>query len=195
MKISSKSKAVIDSCNKIRKYISKTKGTCKGIKNTDAIYEFAKILGDSSITINTPVNFRKIWLLRQVKNNELEKLLISKEDSQILSKNRRLIKPKPSKKPTLQAVKHIKKLTWAQEYKLFLRSTYWKKLRQVVISRDKRWCVICKRSDKLHVHHLTYEHHLSEHEHLEDLITLCEDCHNKEHERLRELKKSNQNDI
>ncbi|WP_416212660.1 HNH endonuclease [Nostoc sp. DedQUE04] len=36
-------------------------------------------------------------------------------------------------------------------------------------------------TESLQVHHLTYENHGKEHEHLEDLITLCDDCHKKQH--------------
>ncbi len=75
------------------------------------------------------------------------------------------------------------KSTPASEYRLFLKTDYWKEVRQKVISRDKRACTKCGRSDKLHVHHTTYANHLKEHRHLGDLITLCEDCHKKEHQK------------
>ena len=67
------------------------------------------------------------------------------------------------------------------DYNVFLRSAYWKKVRLLVLERDNKTCQVCGSKKTLHVHHKTYEHHFSELEHLEDLITLCKSCHEKEH--------------
>lgn len=66
-------------------------------------------------------------------------------------------------------------------YQEFLNSDYWQDVRQLVLARDNHTCQGCGVTTNLHVHHMTYEHHGSEHEHLDDLITLCEVCHCKVH--------------
>lgn len=67
------------------------------------------------------------------------------------------------------------------EYEQFLQGDYWKDIRQLVLSRDNHTCQHCADTSRLHVHHLTYQHHGEEHLYLDDLITLCESCHRKEH--------------
>jgi hypothetical protein len=64
------------------------------------------------------------------------------------------------------------------KYKVFLKSKYWKMVREKVLIRDKHKC---PNTYKLEVHHLTYEHHTNEHLYLEDLITICADCHHTTH--------------
>ncbi len=66
-------------------------------------------------------------------------------------------------------------------YSSFLKSKYWKWVRKLVLNRDGNKCKRCLSKVKLQVHHLTYKNHFNEHRHLEDLITLCNDCHEKQH--------------
>jgi hypothetical protein len=66
-------------------------------------------------------------------------------------------------------------------YQKFLASEYWQQVREVVIQRD-RCCQLCGSTNPLQVHHLSYEHYRDEMNHLEDLITLCNECHAFEHE-------------
>jgi len=54
----------------------------------------------------------------------------------------------------------------------------WRKIRKERIDFDGGSCVLCGATDKLHVHHLTYEREGREKR--EDLITLCASCHSKE---------------
>lgn len=61
-------------------------------------------------------------------------------------------------------------------YKTFLSSRYWWQCRNKVLERDQR-CINCGSTCNLEVHHLTYEHHGDELNHLEDLVTLCHACH------------------
>jgi len=79
------------------------------------------------------------------------------------------VKPKPSP---------IKKQI---PYSKFLKTKYWYRVRRLVMTRDNFICQKCGGTKNLRVHHLTYENHYKEHEHIEDLITLCKDCHDKEH--------------
>jgi hypothetical protein len=62
-------------------------------------------------------------------------------------------------------------------YDDFLQTTYWMMVKRRAINRGRRVCGHCGKPDKLHVHHLTYEHHGAEHNHYEDLIPLCAYCH------------------
>jgi len=63
-------------------------------------------------------------------------------------------------------------------YQQYLRSKEWKALRLKVFVRDKQ-CTKCGRKDRLQAHHLHYANFGDEN--LDDIITLCEDCHNIEH--------------
>jgi len=66
------------------------------------------------------------------------------------------------------------------EYQRFLQSDYWKAVRELVLERDKH-CQSCTSTKKLQVHHLTYDHHKDELNHLNDLVTLCDNCHKQVH--------------
>ena len=68
-----------------------------------------------------------------------------------------------------------------KSYQYFLKSEYWEIIRDMVLKRDKYKCKKCVATYKLQVHHKTYENHFREHNHLKDLVTLCESCHKKEH--------------
>lgn len=49
------------------------------------------------------------------------------------------------------------------------------------MSRDGYICTVCGSDYNLQVHHSTYKHHLIEHLHLEDLLTVCRKCHEEYH--------------
>ena len=91
------------------------------------------------------------------------------------------IKKKPKVKTVKRKPKESKELTPKQRYKAFLKTDYWKAVRVKVFLRDSKTCQRCGSKKKLEAHHLTYKHHRNEMKHLEDLITLCRDCHKKEH--------------
>ena len=61
------------------------------------------------------------------------------------------------------------------DYKKYLRSDYWKKIKNQVLERDNNRCRLCNSKEKLHVHHRTYDN--LGNEKLEELITLCKKCH------------------
>lgn len=69
------------------------------------------------------------------------------------------------------------------DYKELLKSPKWQKLRLEVLQRDNFTCCKCGSNDKpLNVHHLYYKSGNKPWEYpLSSLITLCEDCHGKEH--------------
>ena len=66
-------------------------------------------------------------------------------------------------------------------YKKFLKGRYWSYVKNLVYKRDGKLCSRCPSSTYLQIHHTTYNNHFNEHNHLEDLIILCKDCHEKEH--------------
>lgn len=70
-------------------------------------------------------------------------------------------------------------------YKEFLKSDYWAYCRKAIYARDRYACRICGIRKRpgifLQVHHLSYEHHGEEFDYPDDLITICDRCHRKEH--------------
>lgn len=58
------------------------------------------------------------------------------------------------KKPPIVTKKSFKEI-----YQTFLKTDYWKKVRKLVLERDKNTCQGCGSKRWLQVHHLTYKHH------------------------------------
>lgn len=52
----------------------------------------------------------------------------------------------------------------------------WRKLREQVLFRDGRMCVICGADEKLQVDHIVERQHGGT-DHMDNLQTLCETCH------------------
>ena len=65
-------------------------------------------------------------------------------------------------------------------YADYIKSKVWKKKRNERLSFDGYRCRQCGSAQNLRVHHITYER--LGHEEMDDLITLCKDCHAKVHE-------------
>lgn len=68
------------------------------------------------------------------------------------------------------------------DYKAYLQGEHWKLMRRLRREVDNEQCAVCGSSDKLNVHHKTYERIGAER--LGDLITLCHQCHGKYHDKL-----------
>lgn len=66
-------------------------------------------------------------------------------------------------------------------YKAFLLTRYWHAIK-LKMQFDHRGCQVCRRQQKVEVHHRTYEHRGSEFAHLADLRLLCGQCHALVHE-------------
>jgi hypothetical protein len=64
-------------------------------------------------------------------------------------------------------------------YAEYLQSEHWQTIRLEVLKRDGDHCRVCNSEDRLEVHHRTYERLGCED--LEDLMTLCHDCHETFH--------------
>lgn len=66
------------------------------------------------------------------------------------------------------------------DYKAYLQSDEWKRIREQALKRDGYTCRMCGTAINLRVHHVNYEYVGTEHE-LDDVVTLCEECHSKVH--------------
>jgi hypothetical protein len=69
-----------------------------------------------------------------------------------------------------------------EEYAEYLKSKKWQERRGATQERDGGSCIICNSSSDLAVHHRTYVRRYEEHP--EDLVTLCQPCHDLFHLRL-----------
>lgn len=64
-------------------------------------------------------------------------------------------------------------------YREYLQSEAWKAKRKAALIRDGLRCQLCGHEKNLHVHHITYDRIYDED--LDDLITLCNECHSRLH--------------
>lgn len=65
-----------------------------------------------------------------------------------------------------------------------LKTEEWKIKRNLILKRDQFKCKNCGSSENLHIHHKVYEKGLKAWEAKnENLITLCSECHAKEHDK------------
>ena len=70
-------------------------------------------------------------------------------------------------------------------YKEYLETDHWKETRSKALKKANYKCELCNGSkDKLNVHHKTYERKGNELP--EDLIVLCENCHGKFHDKIKQ---------
>lgn len=69
----------------------------------------------------------------------------------------------------------------SMNYKDFLKTLYWKTIAEKKKALSKFKCQLCSASGFLAVHHRTYSNHGYELQNMEDLIVLCNECHEKFH--------------
>ena len=74
------------------------------------------------------------------------------------------------------------------EYEQYIKSDEWKKRREWALTFWNRRCAICFGRDNLHVHHRTYKRLGCEN--LNDLIVLCERCHELFHDSINRSEKT-----
>lgn len=80
---------------------------------------------------------------------------------------------------------HIRRRNWKELYDVYLASMQWKEKRTERLAIDCWRCTNCGDSDThatLQVHHLTYKN-VGDENVVDDLVTLCIDCHQKQHGR------------
>ncbi len=65
----------------------------------------------------------------------------------------------------------------AMPYPTFLQTDYWRIIRAYVLSMRAYKCFRCGSQIRIELHHTSYVHHGTEHEHLEDLELACGACH------------------
>lgn len=75
----------------------------------------------------------------------------------------------------------IEKYIKGMLYGDFLMTPYWKVISEKKKRQAEFKCQLCSSKQGLATHHRTYETHGREHENLQDLIVLCEDCHSNFH--------------
>jgi hypothetical protein len=73
------------------------------------------------------------------------------------------------------------------DHELYLKTEEWQRTRLDAIERARGVCEKCGSNESLQAHHLTYERKGEELP--EDLIVLCDKCHEKEHGLLPEMAK------
>jgi len=78
-------------------------------------------------------------------------------------------------------------------YSDFLNTVYWRGVSLFIKRRDGFKCASCGSTEKIEVHHKTYENHGDEIHNLADLTTLCEKCHRDEHSAKEEPKEEQNN--
>ena len=67
------------------------------------------------------------------------------------------------------------------KYLTYLKSEEWRSKRSAVLKRDGGVCQGCRNASATEIHHITYENLFQEP--LEDLISYCQPCHKKAHNR------------
>ena len=72
------------------------------------------------------------------------------------------------------------------KYIKYLSSEEWKNIRDIALKRDEYKCQKCKIKNADEVHHLTYENLYNEN--LEDLMSVCYECHKNIHDEERKEK-------
>jgi len=117
-------------------------------------------------------------LINQTVSNLLKSSSVSNKDKRKLKK---LIVKNNRKKKRKFSKKKKSTFDWKKPYKDYLKSKKWRELRETILQRDNYTCTRCGSKNNLQVHHLTYKR--LKHEKPEDLITLCKQCHYKEHKK------------
>lgn len=63
-------------------------------------------------------------------------------------------------------------------YPKYLRSQFWRSVRQLALKRARNACQLCNAKSRLQVHHRSYQNRGYEDKNIQDLIVLCRTCHN-----------------
>lgn len=88
--------------------------------------------------------------------------------------------PKPPKREP-KASKPLRRRHPRVYYHAYIKSAAWAQVRRAYYATHPRRCRRCGATSALELHHKTYRHLGRELDHLDDLVCLCEDCHDKLH--------------
>jgi hypothetical protein len=77
-----------------------------------------------------------------------------------------------------QAIAALRRLPYAE----YLATSHWQRVRTLALEQAGQTCDLCGHTDRLEVHHRTYERLGFERQ--SDLIVLCHDCHRDHHRAL-----------
>lgn len=78
--------------------------------------------------------------------------------------------------------KYIEDYIKQMEYKEFLKTPYWKAISEKVKIKSDFRCSLCNADKNLSVHHRTYSIHGNELDNMQELICICQNCHEKHHD-------------
>jgi len=125
-----------------------------------------------------------------------EAILIIQENHNNLSRGEKvtkyhaLVRILKNKLSTLRA-QNRRDRRFRGKYKSYLNSLHWKELRLEVFRRDGFTCVLCEKVEANHCHHLCYTSIvLKGFSERFEVVSLCQDCHEKVHGRKFFNKKS-----
>jgi 5-methylcytosine-specific restriction endonuclease McrA len=82
---------------------------------------------------------------------------------------------------------YVRNFIRKRPYEEFLKTPYWKAIAGKVRVKFGYKCILCSSSQKISIHHKTYENHGDELRNLDDLIVLCGECHAKFHDKLEDV--------
>ena len=120
-------------------------------------------------------------LLSRARKNKLIKTSPARSDELRIIK---LLCPNSGEEIFLTKKSYDKDYLNSLSYVDFLKTNYWVNIRKKILKKYGYKCALCDNVNELNVHHRTYKNHGREHEHLEDLIVLCKECHAKFHDKL-----------
>ena len=84
-------------------------------------------------------------------------------------------------KDTIVDWERVKTHIQNMDYYEFLKTPYWKAISEKVKQKADYRCQICNSRGTLSTHHRSYSKHGDEAHNLEDLICICQECHQKHH--------------
>jgi len=106
--------------------------------------------------------------------------LLYSQGSEFLPKPPKEIRRK-SKKNNPELARKKNRKTKSEDYQTYLLSSEWRLFRQKAFKHHGKVCKTCGSKEHLQVHHLHYKNIF--HEQLEDVVILCETCHEAVHGR------------
>ena len=118
---------------------------------------------------------------KEAKPAKRKKRKLTKSQKRWLKKKRKKERQSQTKKRQKQERAKEYKRKLRQDYQNYIHSNEWKDLRKLILERDRYECVECGAKSDLHVHHLHYKNFKKEK--LDDLVTLCQRCHMRVHDK------------